>query len=166
MPFHPVLQPPGYPTVVPRPIYTGGSAFGAMELVFYDTTNNGIDRCGADPALILGQVYCGSADSWIYPNSRVPVSIFTPDTVVVMSIAGGTNPSDTLIGDSYGIVRTVVGSIGYWEVDLTETVAARVQVVDYRPARTTAGAAALQPGQNFLYVRFLAANLQGDAIAS
>ena len=166
MPFHPVLQPVGYPTVHPYPVYTGGTAFNAGDLVFYDTTNNGVDRCGADPALILGFAHCGSADAWLYPNSRIPVSVLTPQSEVVMSIATGTNPSDTLVGDTYDIVRTVVGSTGFWEVDLSASAAARVIVVGYRPARTTAGADALQPGQNFTYVRFLAANLQGDAIAS
>jgi hypothetical protein len=166
MPFHPTLQPVGYPTVNPYPVYTGGTAFNAGELVFYDTTNNGVDRCGADPALILGIAMCGSADASIYPNSRIPVAVIHPESVVTMSIAGGTNPSDTIVGDSYGIVRTVVGSTGFWEIDLTEGVATRVFVTEYRPARLTSGAAALQPGQNLTYVRFLAANLQGDAIAS
>lgn len=166
MPFHPTLQPVGYPTVHPLPVYTGGTAFNAGELVFYDTTNNGVDRCGADPALILGIAHCGSADAWLYPNNRIPVSILTPESVICMSIAGGTNPSDTLVGDAYGIVRTVVGSTGFWEVDLAEAVNTRVSVIGYRPARLTGGAAALQPGQNFTFVRFLAANLQSDAIAS
>lgn len=167
MPFHPTLQPTGYPTVNPYPVYTGGSAFNAGELVFYDTTNNGVDRCGADPALILGIAMCGSADASIYPNNRIPVAVLTPNTVVTMSIATGSpNPNDTLVGDAYGIVRTVVNGIGFWEIDVTETVNTRLTITEYRPARLTSGAAALQPGQLFNYVRFLAANLQGDAIAS
>lgn len=166
MPFHPTLQAPGYPVVQQFPVYSGGSAFNAGELVFYDTTNNGVDRCGADPALILGIAHCGSADASLYPNSRIPVSILTPSSEIIMSIAGGTNPSDTLVGDVYGVVRTTVGSTSFWEVDLTDTTNTRVVVVGYRPSRLTGGAAALQPGQNFTMVRFLAANLQGDAIAS
>lgn len=166
MPYHPILQAPGYPVVSQFPIYTGGTAFNAGEFVFYDTTNNGVDRCGADPALILGIAMCGSADASIYPLSRIPVAVLTPDSLIAMSIAGGTNPSDTLVGDAYGIVRTVVGSTGFWEIDLTETVNTRLNVVGYRPSRLTSGAAALAPGQNMTLVRFLAANLQGDAIAS
>lgn len=166
MPYHPILQAQGYPIVGQYPVYTGGTAFNAGEFVFYDTTNNGVDRCGADPALILGIAHCGSADASLYPNSRIPVSVLTPDTILAMSIATGTNPSDTLVGDAYGIVRTVVGSSGFWEVDLAETVNTRLVVVGYRPSRTTAGAAALAPGWNTALVRFLAANLQLDAIAS
>lgn len=148
-----------YPTVRGYPVYTSGTAFSAGDLVLYDTTNNGLVRCGADPALIAGIAHQSSANASLYvPNGLVPVSILDASTPVVMALASGT-PSDTLIGDAYGIARN---ADGFWEVDTSDTVATRVTIIDVFPSRATSGADPRSFGQTWVVVNFLAANLQFD----
>ncbi len=130
--------------------------FVANELVYYDAASaGGVKQCGADPALILGIAMSSVADALLmHPLGLVPVAILTPNVIVIASSTVA--PSDTNMYTGYGIVRT---SAGLWQVDTTDTTNLRVMGVDYAPK------AGLQ-GQESWYIRFLAANLQGDQIAS
>lgn len=149
-----------YPVIRQFPV-ASGQTFVAHDLVFFDTATNGITVCGADPALILGIALCSAANASIYPNNRIPVAILTPDTAVVMEASS--TLSDTNLFRDYGIVKSAAGN---WKIDLTDTVATRVTVTDVSPARLTSGGVALAAGQAWGTVRFTAANLQGDGIAS
>jgi hypothetical protein len=118
------------------------------ELVFQNTTDQEIEECGADPALILGIAEGNSADKWLW-DGRIPVHVLSPNVMIGLCVTGTLAASDS--GKSYGIVKKASGN---WAIDLSETVNTRVVV---RKADVT---------NQIAWVQFLAANLQHDAIAS
>lgn len=121
----------------------------AGSLCFLNTTDNEIEECGADPALILGLMTGPYTARTLYPSSKMPVIILDPNVVVGMCSA--TTPADSHLSDAYGIVKLASGN---WAVDTTEAVNTRVTVVKVDAAA------------GIFYVKFMAANLQGDSIAS
>jgi hypothetical protein len=170
MPFFPMLQTgPGgaYPRVRAFPVYSGGSGFLAGDLVFYDTTNFGLDRCGQNPTLVLGIAMCASANASLYPGSRVPVATLDPADVIVMDITNNGVaylPNDQILYKTYGLTRA---SGGQWQVDINKNASNLVvTVVGYSPIRSTPTGTAQNFGQVFTNVKFLASVLQADSIAS
>lgn len=119
----------------------------AGSLCFLNTGDNQIEECGADPALILGLMTGPYTSRLIYKDSKMPIIMLDPNVVVAMCSA--TTPADSHLMDQYGVVKLASGN---WAVDVAEVAAPRVQVV-----RVDAAA-------GIFYVKFLAANLQGDAI--
>ena len=126
------------------------------DLVYVDTadvTGGNLKRCGADPTLILGRAlsrYPALEPTGDLYEGRLPVEVISPAEIFGMCSA--TTPiRATHVGNSYGIVRLASGS---WAVDTTEAVNTRVLVVS------------VDEDNGIFWVRFLAANLQGDAIAS
>lgn len=151
--FHPVCQP-GSPQPVVRhfpPDTT--AAFTEGALVYFDTGDQLLKECGADPALILGVARCSVADRAINPQSFIPVDVIEPTQSWVMSSA--TTPAATNLATAYGVVKTS----GYWKVDTSDTSNTRLVVVGYSPMSG-------QQGPEHFVVKFTAANLQGDAVAS
>jgi len=151
--FHPVCQP-GSPQPVVRhfPVDTSAT-FTAGALVYFDTGDQLLKECGADPSLILGVARCSVADRAINPQSLIPVDVIEPTQSWTMSSA--TTPADTHLMTAYGVVKTS----GYWKVDTTDTSNTRLVVTGYSPR-------AGQQGPEHFVVKFTAANLQGDAVAS
>ena len=151
--FTPVVQPGSPQPRVAHFAPDTSATFVAGDLVYFDTADNLIKECGADPALILGFARCSVADRAINPQSLIPVDIIEPGQVWLMGSA--TTPSDATLARSYGIVQTS----GKWLVDTTDTSNTRVTTIGYSP-RTG------QVGPEHYAVKFLAANLQGDGVAS
>jgi len=120
------------------------------ELMFYDTADQKIKRCGADPALI-GGICEGTSELWrvLTPNGKIPLRLLKPNVVVRMCSA--TTPAETHVGVLYGIARL---SSGNWAVDVGDTSNTRVIVKG------------VDIGTGAFFVNFVAANLQFDAIAS
>lgn len=125
------------------------------ELVFFDTGDNNVKECGADPANILGLILGpGPASARLQkplpyaPNTQV-VAVLSPDTVVAMCSA--TTPSLAHVTRAYGVAKL---SSGNWAVDTGDTSNTRVTVIRVDIAN------------GIFYVRFSAANLQLDAVAS
>lgn len=141
-----------HPIVTNFPVYAG-ETFVAGDLVYYDTS--GVRLCGADPALILGIAMTGTADAAaLLPSAQVPVAILSPDIACLMSSA--TTPALAHLFTAYGIVRT---SAGIWRVDVSDTSATRIVPYNFSPKPGV-------QGQEGWMVKFTAANLQGDAVAS
>lgn len=97
------------------------------SLVYYETTGNTVDVCGANPALIMGISEVSSvAHALITPNGKVPVRVITTDRVV-LGCASATTPADSYIGDNVGF--TLSGTV--WLVDVAKTTTtSRATVVD------------------------------------
>lgn len=130
---------------------TSSNAFVVGSLVVF--TSNEARLCGADPASILGLSEVDSVkNALITPDGKVPVLVLNPGTVVAMCSAT-TYDDATHRGVAYGVVKLASGN---WAVDTSDTSATRVVVVGGLNTN----------GQNIFFVRFLAANLQLDAIAS
>jgi len=129
----------------------GETAAAPGELMYYDTADGKIKRCGADPSLIAGISEVVSEDARVLtPDGQIPLRLLKPNALVRMCSA--TTPvKATHEGVAYGIVRL---SSGHWAVDTTDTSNTRVIVKKVVPAT----------GEWF--VSFTAANLQFDAIAS
>lgn len=132
---------------------TAGQTFILGALVFL--TSGAVSECGSDPANILGiamapaSVGLAAAGS-IFGGTNIPVFVLTPSDTIWM--ASSTTPVfATHVGTAYGIEKTT-----NWRVDTTDTGATRVVPIDVSNT----------PQQEGFYVRFLAANLQLDAIAS
>lgn len=121
----------------------------AGSLCFLEVSDNEIEECGADPALVLGLMTGPYTARTIYPGDKMPVIIL--DNNVVVGLCSATTPADSHLNDDYGVVKLASGN---WAVDTAEAVNTRVKVVK---VDITAG---------IFYVKFLAANLQGDAVAS
>lgn len=146
----------GYPEVREYAV-TAAETFQVNELVYMDVATGKILVCGADPALIAGlsgaAAAFGLGTQWpgnIYDGTKIPVTLLRSDTKVFMSST--TTPLITHVGNSYGIARTS----NIWQVDIGDTSATRVVVVDIFNT----------PQQEGFLVQFLAANLQFDAVAS
>lgn len=151
--FKPVCQPgspqPRIVMYAPDPAAT----FTAGDLVYFDTGDNLVKECGADPSLILGIAGCSVADAAMNAGSRVPVAILEPGQVWFMG--SSTTPSDATLARSYGIVQTS----NYWLVDTSDTSNTRVTTIGYSPRSG-------QIGAEGYFVKFLATSLQGDGVAS
>jgi len=133
----------------------GAATFGVQQLVFFNTSDQEIELCGADPALILGISKGAVADKFLWAEfgtgtGRVPVSIITPAVEYGMCVGSGTLTAAHQ-GNSYGIQRLASGN---WAIDLTDTTNLRVTVIKVDTTNQIA------------WVKFIAANLQFDAIAS
>lgn len=150
--FPPFLGGPEEPSQLFDFAPDGAATFKTGALVYYDTSTKTLKECGADPALIAG-VACGDAvpGTGKFPNTTgsIQALVLSPETVVCMASAVAADGSH--VGTAYGVVKD---ASGFWAVDTTDVVNTRVVVV--REDVTN----------NVYYVRFLAANLQFDAIAS
>lgn len=135
--------------------YTPSAAAGEIaarpgELMYFDTADQLLKRCGADPSLIAGisEVVSESAKV-LTPNGKIPFRLLKPMAGVRMCSA--TTLSEANVGVAYGIARLASGA---WGVDTTDT--SNTRVIVYR----------VDVGTNAAYVHFLAGNLQFDAIVS
>jgi hypothetical protein len=108
------------------PSQESGETMVPGELVFYDTTNNWMERCGADPALIAG-ISEGSSEAGrvLTEDGKVPIRLLKSGAVV--RFASTTTPAESHAGDEYGITRD---ANGHWLLDIAKTTTdARFQVV-------------------------------------
>ena len=121
----------------------------AGSLCFLQVSDNEIEECGADPALILGLMTGPYSARLIYPSGKMPVIVL--DHNVIVGMCSATTPADSHLTDLFGIVKLASGN---WAVDIGETVNTRVQIVRYDIAA------------GIFYVKFLPANLQSDAVLS
>lgn len=121
----------------------------AGSLCLLNTGTGEIDECGADPALILGLMTGPYSARQIYDGDEMPVVVL--DSNVVVGLCSATTPSAANLEVEYGVVKLASGN---WAVDTTETVATRVHVVK------------IDIAAGIYYCKFLAANLQGDAVVS
>lgn len=128
----------------------GETAAAAGELMYFDTADQLLKRCGADPALIAGIAEVVSESAKVLtPNGKIPFRTLRSGAGVRMCSA--TTLSEANVGVAYGIARL---ASGHWGVDTTDTSATRVVV--YRVDTVT----------NSAFVHFLAGNLQFDAVVS
>lgn len=128
----------------------GEVAAGAGELMYFDTADQLLKRCGADPALIAGVAEVDSEKAKVLtPNGKIPFRVIRSGAGVRM--CADTTLSEADVGVAYGIKRL---SSGHWAIDTTDT--SNTRVVVYR----------VDVAENAGYVHFLAANLQFDAIVS
>lgn len=131
----------------------GAATFKAGNLVFFDTATQTLKVCGADPALIAGVSLIDATSAQgatnIYPGFKGPVAVLSSD--IEMGFSSTATPADTDIGVAYGIVAAADGT---WQVDTSDTTNTRVVVTR------------IDAANGIFYVRFLAANLQFDAVAS
>ena len=129
------------------------ATFVAGALVFLNTSDEEIEECGADPALIMGKAGANASQKFLYKSAagldRIIVEVISPEVEYGMAVSG------TLVQDNlakaYGVVKLASGN---WAVDLSDTSATRVTVVNVDLVNQIA------------WVKFLPANLQGDGIAS
>lgn len=147
------IAKPYPPTRVYHYPVTAGQTFITGALVFL--TSGAVSECGSDPSSILGialapaSVGLASAGS-IYGGTNIPVFVLSPEDILFM--ASATTPVfATHATTAYGVEKTT-----YWRVDTSDTSNTRVVVVDVSNS----------PQQEGFYVKFLAANLQLDAVAS
>lgn len=144
--FPPFLRPGNQDSSVLQFKPAGAATFKAGALVVYATGSDDIDECGADPALILGIALSDAAAKTIYANGKIPVMVLDPTMVVGLSSA--TTPTEAVVLDvGFGIEKT-----GFWRIDITDTTATRVQVLE------------VDIPNGIFYCRFGATWLQGDQI--
>jgi hypothetical protein len=97
----------------------------------------GIQLCGADPALVLGVALEPVSTNPGFQNpfenqttvitgrsAKIPVALASG--VTIFTCDGTRAPLQSDIGINYGVVNTA----GVWQIDLTDTTADVVQVVD------------------------------------
>lgn len=135
------------------PSQVAGQTCVVGDLCYWDDTNNVIRRCGADPAAITGLCEVDSEQARVLTASgRIPIRVISPTAIFCM--CSTTTPVEaTHVGQVYGIARNASGN---WEVDVSDTTNTKVFVVRVDVIGT----------QEIWYVRFLAASLTDDAIAS
>jgi len=99
------------------PSQVAGETFIPGDLVFYDTGNNWMERCGADPALIAG---VSEVDSEKYrvltEDGKVPVRLL--NSSAILRFASTTVPTEAHVGDEYGVTRDANGN---WLLDIAKT---------------------------------------------
>jgi hypothetical protein len=134
------------PLVVPYTV-DAAATFVAGALVFLNTSDNEIEECGADPANILGIALMPASAKTLY-DGKVLVAVLDPDMVIGM--ASATTPADSHLTDAYGVVKGTT----HWLVDTSETSNTRIHVIK------------VDATNGIFFVKFMAATLQGDAIAS
>jgi hypothetical protein len=128
------------------------------DLVFLDTADNNVKKCGANPASILGicmgyapaatQLTGGGMKPEPYGTNKVPVAVLTGDITVEMSSL--VTPAVSFLARSQDIANVTPAGPGitsFWQL-LSTTANTRVRVID------------INIGQGIFYVRFLDANLQ------
>jgi|SRR5215831_4552967 len=131
------------------------ATFKAEQLVVQSTSDQTVDECGADPALILGIAKGNAADKFLWADitnvGRVPVSVLNPAVRIGLCVSGTLVAAS--VGKTYGITKLASGN---WAMDIAKQGGASdrvyVQAVDLT--------------NQIAWVNFLAANLQADAIAS
>jgi hypothetical protein len=127
------------------------AVYGPHSMVFYDVADNFIKLCGADPALILGLSLGGAVGGKnLTPTGKIPVWVLDTDDLVGLS--SPTTPTEAHVGDSFGVLMDA--TTGYWQADPTDAGNPRVLC------------ARVDIPNGIFYCRFIAANLQFDAIAS
>ena len=98
------------------------------DLVFFNTTNDEVERCGADPTNIAGIAEVTSEQAkTLTDDGRVPVRVITNASCRVAMSSATTPVVATHVGVAYGLVRE---SNGHWRVDVSETTTTSVTVVD------------------------------------
>lgn len=121
----------------------------AGSFCFLNLSDNEVEECGADPALILGLMTGNYASRLIYASSKVPVIVLDPN--VILGMCSATVPTDAHLTRKYGIAKLASGN---WAVDVGDTTNLRVEVFGYDAAK------------GLFYVKVLANYLQADAIES
>ena len=141
----------------PDPAGTGATGIRPGSFVFFDTATQLLKICGANPALILGisEVECDSARvryvaQGLTPNGKVPVRILNPKAVIALS--SSTTPAETHLFNATGY--DIVNTSGIWQINPASSANPRVVPIE------------IDITNGIFYCRVLAANLQGDAIAS
>lgn len=126
------------------------SAAKAGEFMYYDTADQLLKRCGADPTLVAG-ICEGASEDWkvLKPNGKVPLRTCTEKAGI--RLAGVGTPAETDVGVQYGVVRDANGN---WCIDTTDTTNKVVTV--YR----------VDPTNGAWYCRFIPAVLQFNGIVS
>jgi hypothetical protein len=130
-----------------------GATFKPYALVVQDVSGGAddgtVDECGADPALILGLVMSAAVDANTPYGSKVPVVVLRGGQQVGLCVSGTLVAADE--EKDFGIVKLASGN---WALDRSDTVNTRFHVKRAITDRQIA------------IGHFLAANLQGDAVAS
>lgn len=159
--FEPARLPAGAVPEVQEMVVTASQTFKRGALVV-DVSAGTISECGADPTLVYGVAL---QDAFSGPGNEVANSsqnVFTTGETNVISIAianrltifsaravnGGTDPViplQTHIGEQYGVAKVS----NDWVIDIAETTAKVVEIVDIEPPM---GALL-----GFFYVKFLEA---------
>lgn len=129
------------------------------EFVFFDTADNNVKICGADPALILGlNLGNGPASALLqkpspYAPNVSPVAVLTAD--VVVGLSSTTTPSLAFVTRAGGLTRVTSGGRAFWQCDTSKTAGtSRFIIIDVDIPTGT------------FFVRFKPANLMGQAIVS
>jgi hypothetical protein len=87
---------------------------------YYNTTNNEVQLCAADPVLIGGISETDSAvHRLLTPDNKVPVRIITGQECQI-AMASATTPAISHIGDGYGITRNASAPFN-WLLDTAKT---------------------------------------------
>jgi hypothetical protein len=134
-----------------------------FEFVFFDTTDNNVKVCGADPALILGLCLGNAPGSTLitpqtgkpmpYAPNKVPTAVISADTVIGLSST--TTPSLAFVTRLGGLTKVTSGGRNFWQCDTTKTGAtARFVIVD------------VDIPNGIFYVRFRPQYLQGQSVIS
>jgi hypothetical protein len=94
----------------------------------WDDSNNWLERCGTDPALIAGISEVDSNEAAaLVSNGKMPFRLLRAGVILCMS-STTTYVEATHRGQEYGITRS---SEGFWQVDVAKvTTDARVVVID------------------------------------
>lgn len=131
------------------------------EFVFFDTADNNVKICGADPALILGLALGNAPASTLlagraplpYGPNKTPVAALGPETIIGLSST--TTPSLAFKMRAGGLTKVTSGGRAFWQCDTSKTAGtSRFIIIDVNiPA-------------GLFYVRFKPANLQGQAVVS
>lgn len=109
------------------PSQVAGETFIPGDFVAWDSSNDWVERAGADPTLVYGLSEVNSeAARVLTENGKVPIRKLFPGVLLAMCSAT-TYSEATHRGVEYGIVRL---SSGHWAVDTTDTSAVRVIVED------------------------------------
>lgn len=129
------------------------------EFVFFDTADNNVKTCGADPALILGLLLGNAPASTLsvkpqpYATNVAPVAALHSD--VVVGLSSTTTPSLAFVNRAGGLTKVTAGGRNFWQCDTSKTAGtSRFIIIDVDIPTGT------------FYVRFKPANLQAQAIVS
>lgn len=141
--------------VIPFPVSSvaGEVAAKSGELMVYDVAADlRLERCGANPALILG-VCEGSSEAMrvLTLDGQIPLRILTPRALVLMCSAVTLTQAHIGVASGVDIVRDANGN---WACNPASVANARFFIIE------------IDTAINGAYGHFIAANLQGDAIAS
>jgi hypothetical protein len=132
-----------------------------FEFVFFDTADNNVKECGADPALILGICLGAAPASTVgnqkpqpYGTNKVPVAVLTDN--VVVGLSSTTTPSLAFKERAGGLTKVTSGTgRNFWQCDTSKTGGtSRFIIID------------VDITNGIFYVRFKPANLQGQAVVS